>query len=104
MTINSNIIISILITVHNHVAATHILNIMIYFIVMKIQQNAMDSIMFQNYKILKEFTEILLQHIFVLNHVIIILVIIIMINQVMNTFVQINHHVINYHHININIQ
>ena len=77
---------------------------MIYFIVMKIQQNVMDLIMFQNYKILKEFTEILLQHIFVLNHVIIILAIIIMINQVMNTFVQNIHHAINYHHINTNIQ
>lgn len=104
MTINSNIIISILITVHNHVAVTHILNMMIYFIVMKIQQNAMDSIMFQNYKILKESIEMLLQHIFALSHVIIILVIIIMINQVMNIFVQNIHHVINYHHININIQ
>lgn len=82
----------------------HILSMMIYFIVMKIQQNVMDLNTFQNYKILKEFIEMPLQHIFVLNHVIIILVIIIMINQVMNIFVQINHHVINYHHININIQ
>ena len=82
----------------------HILSMMIYFIVMKIQQNVMDLNTFQNYKILKEFIEMPLQHIFVLNHVIIILVITIMINQVMNIFVQINHHVINYHHININIQ
>ena len=81
----------------------HILSMMIYFIVMKIQQNVMDLNTFQNYKILKEFIEMPLQHIFVLNHVIIILVITIMINQVMNIFVQINHHVINYHHININI-
>ena len=82
----------------------HILSMTIYFIVMKIQQNVMDLNMFQNYKILKESIEMLLQHIFALSHVIIILVIIIMINQVMNIFVQNIHHVIHYHHININIQ